>query len=97
MKLKYMYIPLIISLGLLAIGFWIVPLTSDIILTLFLVELASTSIFYLTFIVLIPWLQSRNVDLDSVFMCGLAKPPYIHMDEIYIFNLPFMEDEKGEH
>jgi len=97
MKLKYTYIPLIISLCLLVIGFWIIPLTSDMILTLFLVELASTSIFYLTFIVLIPWLQSRSVDLDSVFMCGLAKPPYIYMDEIYVFSLPFMESEKSEY
>lgn len=97
MKIKYDYMPIIMSILLITFCFWMIPFTSNFILLIFLVEVASTATFYLTFIVLTLWNQPRNIDLESIFMCGLAKPPYISLDEIYLYNIPFMEVERSEH
>ncbi|MEM2137274.1 MAG: hypothetical protein QXI93_04895 [Candidatus Methanomethylicia archaeon] len=97
MKINYIYMPILISILLITFCFWLIPFVSNFILLIFLVEVASAATFYLTFIVLTLWNQSRSIDLESTFMCGLAKPPYIALDEIYIFNMPFMEVEKDEH
>ncbi|MEM0084760.1 MAG: hypothetical protein QW743_04050 [Candidatus Methanomethylicia archaeon] len=97
MKIKYSYMPIIISILLITFCFWMIPFISNFILLVFLVEVASAATFYLTFIVLTLWSQSHSIDLESIFMCGLAKPPYISLDEIYLYNIPFMEVERGEH
>ncbi|MCX8168667.1 MAG: hypothetical protein N3E39_00365 [Candidatus Methanomethylicia archaeon] len=96
-KIQYKLIPIITSILLVLLCFWLIPFISNFILLVLLVEIASITTFYLAFIIFIPWFQSRKIDLESIFICGLAKPPYISLDEVYLFNIPFMEVKVDEH
>ncbi|MCS7386749.1 MAG: hypothetical protein NDF55_08475 [archaeon GB-1867-005] len=93
MNIKYKYLPFIASLIASTTGIIFAFIVESPILLLFLIELASTSAFYLLFLVILSSLQPEKVDMETTFACGLAKPPYLDPNELYQFKFPIVEEE----
>ncbi|MDD1721182.1 MAG: hypothetical protein LUP95_04265 [Euryarchaeota archaeon] len=75
--------PLILVIVLSVSGMVGLLFAQDVVEFFLLAELTSIATFYVFFSVLIPTLFTKPPQPESVFICGLGKPPYLGEREAY--------------
>ncbi len=75
--------PLVMAILLSVSGMIGLLFARDVVEFFLLAELTSIATFYVFFSVLIPTLFPKPAPPESVFICGLGKPPYLDEREVY--------------
>ena len=95
-KIRYEYLPLITSIVTALASTIFAFIVENPIMLIFLIEVASTSALFFLFLSILPSLQPEKVDMETVFTCGLAKPPYLDSSELYQFKFPIVEEAEED-
>ncbi|MEM1549253.1 MAG: hypothetical protein QXO74_05340 [Candidatus Methanomethylicia archaeon] len=90
MGLKKEYIPILLSLSLSFMGLFMSIFIQDHLLLLYSSEIAFLTLIFSFTILVIHFLPPKKIDAENIFLCGLAKPPYLEYKNIYRLNLPRM-------
>ena len=92
--MKYKSLPLSIASIVLIISLILTYAVKSPLISLLSFELFVTSAAYFLLIFSLHILRPRKIDPERIFLSGLAKPPYLHPDEIYVFKLSMKSRSK---
>jgi len=87
MVLKRNSIPIILSLSLSFASLLMALIVYDHLFLSFSFEIAFLSLVFSLTLLLIQILQRGELDIENIFVCGLAKPPYLESKSVYRFNV----------
>jgi len=93
LKVNYKRLPLMVASLTAVISLILAFLTTSSIVLMLLIEISSISVTYFLLISIIPAIRPEKVNVEDIFMCGVAKPPYLSADEVYRVKIPFEEEE----
>lgn len=85
--MKYKILPLIVAAVIALISLLLTYIVSDTLLSQLSFELFVTSIAYFILIFSLHLLSPKKIDPEKIFLSGLARPPYLNPEEVYVFKL----------
>jgi len=95
LKANFKRLPLMVVSLTAIISLILAFFTTNPIVLMLLIEISATSVIYFLFISIIPAIRPEKVNVEDIFMCGAAKPPYLSADEAYRVKIPFAEEEES--